>query len=288
MGGRRNLRWGDAAEEDDEIEGVLPPTQVFGPDEKGVKIIIEWKKNDDNVRTKVIKTIRVKKQMKKLNPATIRRRSLGKFGDALGQNASDNLTVVSTEEIFLERTRPAGAKAEPEKGADLASLGNASLIVCRTCGKKGDHWTSKCPFKELAASRGIIAGGEKPPTDDNVPGISTGAGGKGSYVPPSMRYGKGNEGESMKRPGRDDNSIRVTNLSEDTREQDLQELFSPFGSISRIYVAFDRETGLSRGFAFINFVNRDDAIRAINKLDGYGYDNLILRVEWATPRADRS
>lgn len=194
--------------------------------------------------------------MKKLNPATIRRRSLGKFGDALGQNASDNLTVVSTEEIFLERTRPAGAKAEPEKGADLASLGNASLIVCRTCGKKGDHWTSKCPFKELAASRGIIAGGEKPPTDDNVPGISTGAGGKGSYVPPSMRYGKGNEGESMKRPGRDDNSIRVTNLSEDTREQDLQELFSPFGSISRIYVAFDRETGLSRGFAFINFVNR--------------------------------
>lgn len=63
MGGRRNLRWGDAAEEDDEIEGVLPPTQVFGPDEKGVKIIIEWKKNDDNVRTKVIKTIRVKKQV---------------------------------------------------------------------------------------------------------------------------------------------------------------------------------------------------------------------------------
>lgn len=58
------------------------------------------------------------------------------------------------------------------------------------------------------------------------------------------------------RRGRDDNSIRVTNLSEDTREQDLQELFRPFGAISRIYVAFDRETGLSRGFAFINFVNR--------------------------------
>lgn len=197
-------------------------------------------------------------QVKKLNPAAIRRRSLKKFGDALGQNASDNLTVVSTEEIFLERTRPAGAKPEPEKGADLASLGNASLIVCRTCGKKGDHWTSKCPFKDLAIAKGFSVGGEKPPTDDDmgVPGMSAGPGGKGSYVPPSMRGGaKGNEGESMRR-GRDDNSIRVTNLSEDTREQDLQELFRPFGAISRIYVAFDRETGLSRGFAFINFVNR--------------------------------
>jgi len=112
--------------------------------------------------------------VKKLNPAAIRRRSLKKFGDALGQNSSDNLTVVSTEEIFLERTRPAGAKAEPEKGADLASLGNASLIVCRTCGKKGDHWTSKCPFKELAATKGFAVGGEKPPTDDDmgVPGLT--------------------------------------------------------------------------------------------------------------------
>lgn len=112
--------------------------------------------------------------MKKLNPAAIRRRTLKKFGDAVGQNASENLTVVSTEEIFLERTRPAGAKAEPEKGADLASLGNASLIVCRTCGKKGDHWTSKCPFKELAASKGFAVGGEKPPTDDDMGGPGMG------------------------------------------------------------------------------------------------------------------
>lgn len=63
MGGRNIFRWGDAAEEDDGIEGVLPPTQVIGPDEKGVKIIIEWRKNDEGVRTKVTKTVRVKKQV---------------------------------------------------------------------------------------------------------------------------------------------------------------------------------------------------------------------------------
>ena len=35
-----------------------------------------------------------------------------------------------------------------------------------------------------------------------------------------------------------------------------QDLFSPFGNISRIYIAYDRETGENRGFAFVNFVFR--------------------------------
>lgn len=48
-------------------------------------------------------------------------------------------------------------------------------------------------------------------------------------------------------PTADDNAtIRVTNLSEDTREADLQELFRPFGAISRIYLAKDKNTGQSK------------------------------------------
>lgn len=38
----------------------------------------------------------------------------------------------------------------------------------------------------------------------------------------------------------------------------------------------------------LNLTHRDDAERAIRTLDGYGYDNLILHVEWAAPRAERS
>lgn len=109
----------------------------------------------------------------------------------------------------------------------------------------------------------------------------------------------------------DDNAtIRVTNLSEDTRETDLQELFRPFGSISRIYLAKDKNTGQSKvrdsfqghvqhvaaqndsnhtspsffrlqGFAFISFHRREDASRAIAGVSGFGYDHLILNVEWA-------
>lgn len=157
-------------------------------------------------------------------------------------------------------------------------------MVCRTCGKKGDHWTSRCPYKDLA-----------PQTEQFVekPAVSEGAGaavgtGKGTYVPPSQRAGAGGAertGTDMRRRN-DENSVRVTNLSEDTREPDLLELFRPFGAVSRVYVAVDQKTGMSRGFGFVNFVNREDAQRAINKLNGYGYDNLILRVEWATPRTN--
>ncbi|CAL1360073.1 unnamed protein product [Linum trigynum] len=74
-----------------------------------------------------------------------------------------------------------------------------------------------------------------------------------------------------------ENSVRVTNLSEDTREEDLRELFDSFGPVSRVYVALDRKTGASRGFGFVNFVSREDGERAIKKVNGYGYDNLILR-----------
>lgn len=54
-------------------------------------------------------------------------------------------------------------------------------------------------------------------------------------------------------PTADDNAtIRVTNLSEDTREADLQELFRPFGAISRIYLAKDKNTGQSKVGAGLN------------------------------------
>lgn len=176
-----------------------------------------------------------------------------------------------------------GSKPEEPKvaGDPLAQLGKggAVLMVCRTCGKKGDHWTSRCPYKDLAPQADGLDKPVAPEATTAAPGAT-----KGAYVPPGMRAGAERTGTDMRRRN-DENSVRVTNLSEDTREPDLLELFRPFGAVSRVYVAVDQKTGMSRGFGFVNFVNREDAQRSINKLNGYGYDNLILRVEWATPRA---
>ncbi|KAE8689599.1 myosin-11-like [Hibiscus syriacus] len=152
-------------------------------------------------------------------------------------------------------------------GYSLAQLskGGAVLMVCRTCGKKGDHWTSKCPYKDLAAPVETFV--DKPEASE-APVAASGSG-KGAYVPPSMRAGAERTALSDMRRRNDENSVRVTNLSEDTREPDLLELFRPFGAVTHVYVAMDQKTGASRGFGFVNFVNREDAQIAINKLNGY-------------------
>ena len=54
-----------------------------------------------------------------------------------------------------------------------------------------------------------------------------------------------------------------------------------------MYLAKDKETLQSRGFAFVSFVSKDDAARAMEALQGYGYGDLILKLEWARPKAPK-
>ena len=79
----------------------------------------------------------------------------------------------------------------------------------------------------------------------------------------------------------DEYTVRVTNLPEEATEDDLMQLFKPFGKVNRVFLAKDKTTQASRGFAFVNFQNKDDAQRAIWGVNDYGYNHLILKVEWA-------
>ena len=64
-------------------------------------------------------------------------------------------------------------------------------------------------------------------------------------------------------------------------EQELRNLFERFGRVTRVFLAKDRETGLAKGFAFVSFMDRADAAKACDKLNGHGYKHLILNVEFA-------
>ncbi len=124
-----------------------------------------------------------------------------------------------------------------------------------------------------------------PPSDNAPPAPSGGASTSGGkYVPPSMRGAGRGAGEAMRGTGsnRDDlPTLRVTNVSEDTQENDLRDLFGNFGRVARVYVGRDRETGAGKGFAFVSFEDRAVAQKAMEKVHGMGYDNLILSVQWS-------
>ena len=137
----------------------------------------------------------------------------------------------------------------------------------------------------LAAAAAAGGGGGGGGWTQVVAGRATGAGpaaaaAGGKYITPAARAGMtgasgagtaGAGAGAFKSDRRDDlNTLRVTNLSENTTEADLQELFATFGRITRVYLAKDKETMQSRGFAFVSFVNKDDAARAMEELQGYG------------------
>ena len=281
------LLWGELEEDDGEdLDFLLPTRLVIGPDDNGIKKVIEYKFTDDGNKVKITTTTRIRKLAKaRLSKHAIELRSWAKFGDAVHEDVGSRLTMVSTEEILLERPRAPGSKAEESKvaGDSLAQLGKggAVLMVCRTCGKKGDHWTSRSPYKDLAPpSEGFI---DKPAVSE---GTATASGpSKGTYVPPGMRADADRSSGTDIRRMNEENVIQVSNLSEDTHEADLRELFSRFGPLTRVYVAIDHKFGLSRGFGYVYFVNKEDAEKAINKLNGFGYDSLILQVEWSPPRS---
>ena len=82
-------------------------------------------------------------------------------------------------------------------------------------------------------------------------------------------------------------NLYVGNLSFDTTQGTLQELFEAHGQVSSVNVITDRETGRPRGFAFVEMMTDQGASAAIRALDGQDVDGRALKVSEAKPRAPR-
>jgi cold-inducible RNA-binding protein len=79
-------------------------------------------------------------------------------------------------------------------------------------------------------------------------------------------------------------NLFVGNMSFQTTEGDLRALFEPFGQITRVHIAMDRETGRARGFAFVEMPNDAEAAKAIAGLDGKEVNGRNVKVNEARPR----
>ena len=82
--------------------------------------------------------------------------------------------------------------------------------------------------------------------------------------------------------------IYVGNLSYETTEDDLRTLFAQAGTVASVALIKDRDTGQSKGFAFVEMSNQSEAEKAIQTFNGYTLSNRPLKVNLARPREERS
>ena len=82
-------------------------------------------------------------------------------------------------------------------------------------------------------------------------------------------------------------NVYVGNLSFDTTESRLRDLFEAHGQVSKVNIVTDRYTGRPRGFAFVEMMNDEGANAAIAALNGQEVDGRTLKVAPANPRKPR-
>ncbi len=80
--------------------------------------------------------------------------------------------------------------------------------------------------------------------------------------------------------------LYVGNLSYSSGEEELRELFSQYGTVESVAVITDRDTGRSKGFAFVEFNNDQEAQNAISALNGKEVSGLSLTVSPARPKSE--
>jgi translation initiation factor 3 subunit G len=308
-----STRWGDDDydEDDRSVEQLTQapsssnglPASSTRVNHKGVKTVTTYKLNTNGQTIKTVTESKIHTYTVREHKRVAERRKWMPFGQAALDEDQSNVTIQSKDDVFLEDPNADVDQQDEDAGKALAGNMNA-------------FW-AKQKRRELERKYDVNTGA---PVEDDVTGEqekeeeggwskvgSAGGAVGGKYVPPSARGGSSlfpnagkpggaslsamadrlGDGPVRSNDNRDQNTIRVTNISEDTGEEHLQELFSRFGPISRVYLAKDKETMQSRGFAFVSFVQRSDAQRAMDKLQGYGYDHLILKLEWAKPSAPK-
>jgi translation initiation factor 3 subunit G len=212
-------------------------------------------------QVKTISIIQVKEIRNKVPLRALSRKNLTRFGDA--RVGETNVTLLSPDFISIEHP-------EDQLLEDNADSGVTNSLL---------NFITKQQEKSMQREFNLQEEEKKGPLDvDVVPASSSGL-----YVAPGNRrkegggandYGFGDTKDGT------ENTLRVSNLTKSVTEDDLRELFGRFGRIHRISLPRN-EFKEPRGFAYIAFAMKEDAEVALTRLDGHGYDHLIIKVEWA-------
>lgn len=210
------MDWAEDGEPD--LATALPPPQVT-KNKDGTETVVTVFMNEDGKRTKRTQRIRRTIVKKKENPRVAERRQWAKMGPEAGKPLGPRSDTTTMGENIIFRPMmgfKSGQVQEKEVDEDKKADNMKKMqIKCRIC--SGDHFTTKCPFKDTMAPEGEAAG-PPPGMEDGADGDTgvgrLGAGGS-SYVPPHLR-GKTGEGTGERMGGRERDdlaTLRVTNVS---------------------------------------------------------------------------
>lgn len=282
--------WGD--DMDDTPTGGIPPRSVV-KNANGTTTITDYSQSTDGHLQKTVKVVRYTKVRRTVSKAVAARKTWAKFGDCAnaGPGLERGISTLSIDEIHMEWIQQEDDEEADDEEADFTKMA-AKDIQSRL---KMERFKRRQEERKLGVANwaqmmSMQAAAHDPNATSQL-GLTdpSAAGPPGTkYQPPAKRGGSAalSTGESMY--SRDDSAtVRISNVSKGTTEADLEELCKVFGSIRRIFLSRDRETGESKGFAFVAFHTVSDAARCIDRLNGYGYDHLILQVEWSKPKEPR-
>jgi len=278
---RKTKDWAD--EEDDETAELDKEKETIEQLADGSELVTTtvYTLNEEGQRVKKVTKVKRVSEVIKINKRVQERRKWKKFGECANVpfgSPEKGITEVSSEEIILELTLP-GTMRQSASDAVPKPKSDTTLNLIRNFTQKAQ----KAEQRALDASNEALDASSEA-SSNNTSGSVTG----NKYVPPHQRMsssGRSRETFDSSYPSREkreEPTVHITGLSEDTKDADITELCSEFGPVKRVYLGKNKN-GKAKGFAYVTYRYPQDAQTAIEKLDGYGFNYLIIHAEWAKP-----
>lgn len=237
--------WGDDDDEGDDRE-----TQ----DSNGIVERVKFSVNNKGQKIKTVTKVRISEVKVKTPKRADLRRNLPRFGDA--KIGEENVTLPSRDFVSMEH--PDDQLVEDVDDPSLAKT-LANFIMKRQETKAA---------REMEDDDGEDFDRNASQEKKDVEG---GAGKSDRYVPPGAKGAGSSSSGGMSSLEKlastaDTTTIRVSNLTKAVTEDDVHDLFKPFGRISRVSLPRLAGTKEPRGFAYVTFYSRDDAEKAMDTL----------------------